>query len=748
MAGLRTFQVTVAPGRSLFCDRRRRFLARVLALGFVRAGGLVPLVCLLLAAAWSGPSLEAQGFVTTVAGNGATAYFGEGLVATSAGLQGPSGLAVDSAGNIFIADGGSRIRKVTIASGLIHTVAGSTTGTPNLGFSGDGGPATSAAMMGLGSVFQGVAVDAQNNFYIADVLNHRIRKVDANGIITTFAGSGQVLGGGSGQATTVSLFNPHGVAVDAQGNVYIADTSHSRVLKVTPSGQATIIAGTGTQGFSGDGGPATAAQLALPHNVFVAPNGTIYIADGGNNRVRKIDGAGVITTVAGNGTVFFTGDGGLGPNAGVNGPKGLAVDGAGNLYIADSNDRIRKVDAAGIITTAVGNGAFVDPFKDGDPPLETRIIAPKGIVIDAQGTLYFADSGFSRVRKVGTTKPARTITGTFTSLSFTVPAGATNKPTQLVQVGSSADVLTFTPSATSTGGSWLSVTATATRTPTSIRITLDPTGLAAGVYDGTVTLAPAEPQDIPLVVFVTLTVTPAAPVEGAPTLSEGGVVNGASFAPFPNPIAAGEIVALFGTNFAAETLQAATVPLPTTLGNAQVLMNGIAAPLFFVSAGQINAQVPWQLAGNRTINVRVVTGNVQSNTAATSFLEGSPGIFLLPQTTTAIVSHVDGSLVSAGNPASRGEVVILYATGLGPVTNTPASGAAGPGDPLARVIANAVVQVGGNTFATVHFAGLSPGFVGLYQMNIQLPNDAPVGDAVNVQVFSGGVSNVATIAIR
>ncbi len=727
---------------------RRRCVARVHALRFARACGFfLPFSLLLAAISWTAPSLRAQGFVTTVAGNGATAYFGEGLVATSVGLQDPSGLAVDAAGNLYLADGGSRIRKITIASGVINTVAGSTSAAPNLGFSGDGGPATSAAMLGTG-IFQGVAVDAQNNFYFADILNNRVRKVDANGIITTFAGSGQLLGDTNGQATTVPLFNPHGVAVDAQGNVYIADTGHSKVLKVSPAGQATTIAGTGVQGFSGDGGAASAAQLALPRNVFVAPNGTVYISDYGNNRVRKIDGAGVITTVAGNGDVQFTGDGGPGPNAGVSGPLGLALDAAGNLYIADNgHDRIRKVDTTGIITTAVGNSAFVDPFKDGNLATETRIIAPKGIAIDAQGTLYFSDSGFHRVRKVGATKPGKKITGSFSSLSFTVPVGSTTKPTQLVQIGSSSDALTFTPSATAAGGSWLSVTASATTTPTSIRITLDPTGLAAGVYDGTVKLTPAEPQDIALNVFVTLTVTPAAPIEGAPALLDGGVVNGASFAPFPNPIAAGAIVALFGSNLAADTVEASTVPLPTTLGATQVLMNGIAAPLFFVSTGQINAQVPWQLAGNGTINVRVVNANQPSNTAVPSLLDGSPGIFTLPGTATAIITHADGSLVTTASPAARGEVVILYAAGLGPVTNAPASGAAGPSDPLARVVANALVQVG-DKFATVLFAGLSPGFVALYQMNIQLPNDAPLGDAVNLQVYSGGISNVATMAIR
>lgn len=306
----------------------------------------------------SPPALLAQGFVSTVAGNGATAAFGENMQATSAGLAMPQGLAFDRDGNLLIADNGSRIRKVNFESGVINTVAGSTTGTPNLGFSGDGGPATSAAMLGQG-IFQGVAADAQGNFYFADILNHRVRKVDANGIITTFAGTGAVFG-------ESSLFNPHGVATDSQGNVYIADTSHSRVLKVTPSGVSATIAGTGVQGFSGDGGPATAAQLAQPCTVMVDKNGNVYIGDYGNNRVRKVNGAGIITTVAGNGSVLFTGDGGPGPSAGVSLPLGMAMDNAGNLYIADNgHDRIRKVDTAGIITTYVGSGEPVAGFEDG-----------------------------------------------------------------------------------------------------------------------------------------------------------------------------------------------------------------------------------------------------------------------------------------------------------------------------------------------------------------------------------------------
>jgi uncharacterized protein (TIGR03437 family) len=688
----------------------------------------------------SPPALLAQGFVSTVAGNGATAAFGENMQATSAGLAMPQGLAFDRDGNLLIADNGSRIREVNFESGVINTVAGSTTGTPNLGFSGDGGPATSAAMLGQG-IFQGVAADAQGNFYFADILNHRVRKVDANGIITTFAGNGAVIG-------ESSLFNPHGVATDSQGNVYIADTSHSRVLKVTPSGVSATIAGTGVQGFSGDGGPATAAQLAQPCTVMVDKNGNVYIGDYGNNRVRKVNGAGIITTVAGNGSVLFTGDGGPGPSAGVSLPLGMAMDNAGNLYIADNgHDRIRKVDTAGIITTYVGSGEPVAGFEDGKEATKTRLFAPKDVVIDANGDLYFSDSGFNRVRKVSSTRPGKSLTGTFTSLSFNAAAGQVASPQQLVLIGSSSTPLSFTTSVTASGA-WLTATPGNGTTPVNVRVVANPAGLAAGVYDGTVKLTPTEPQDIPLTVFVTLTVNPPAPVAGTPALPLGSVVNGASFAPFPNAIAAGAIVALFGRNLAAATVQAETIPLPTTLGATQVLMNGVAAPLFFVSAGQINAQVPWSLHGNKQVNVRVVNGNLSSNTEVSSFSDGSPGIFMLPGTTTAIVTHgADGSLVTTASPAARNEVLVLYATGLGPVTNTPASGAAGPGGPLARLRAIPVVTIG-SKFATVHFAGLAPGFVALYQMNIQVPVDAPLGEAVGVQVFANGVSNVANIAVK
>ena len=334
--------------------------------------------------------------ITTVAGtgeigDGAGGFSGDGGPATAAQLNLPQGVAVDGAGNLYIADARNhRIRKVD-ASGIITTVAGTgEIGGGAGGFSGDGGPATAAQL----NLPQGVAVDGAGNLYIADARNHRIRKVDASGIITTVAGTGEIGGGAGGfsgdggPATAAQLNLPQGVAVDGAGNLYIADARNHRIRKVDASGIITTVAGTGeigggAGGFSGDGGPATAAQLNFPQDVAVDGAGNLYIAD---RLILKVDASGIITTVA-------AGTGEIG--------DGVAVDGDSNVYIVDRQaHRILKVDSTGARSTVVVR-SFPGGFSgDGGPATAAQLNLPQGVAVDGAGNLYIADTYNHRIRKL------------------------------------------------------------------------------------------------------------------------------------------------------------------------------------------------------------------------------------------------------------------------------------------------------------------------------------------------------------
>jgi hypothetical protein len=316
-----------------------------------------------------------DGIITTVAGNGYVnpstygtyegGYSGDGGPATNAELYYPQGVAVDTFGNLFIADSANqRIRELG-TGGVISTVAGNGT----YGYFGDGGPAINAELDDP----QGVAVDALGNVFIADTDNQRIREMRTDGVITTVAGNGtQGHSGDGGAATNAELNNPSGVAVDAFGNVFIADTDNQCIREVGTDGIITTVAGGGTNGL-GDGGPATNAELSDPSGVAVDASGNLFIADYYNNRIREVGTNGIITTVAGDGIGGYSGDGGAATNAELNTPMcyydpyggsfcswppmTVAVDSAGNLFIADTgNYRIRKVGADGIITTVAGDG--------------------------------------------------------------------------------------------------------------------------------------------------------------------------------------------------------------------------------------------------------------------------------------------------------------------------------------------------------------------------------------------------------
>ena len=259
---------------------------------------------------------------------------------------------------------------------VIQTVAGNGTA----GYGGDTGLAISAELNG--SV--GVAEDAAQNLYIADTGNNRIRKVDTSGVITTIAGNGNAgYSGNQGHATGAELHSPAGIAVDATGNLYIAYTGNHVIRKVDTSGVITTIAGNGAEGYSGDNGAATSATLHAPASVAVDGAGNLYIADSGNNRIREVNTSGIITTIAGDGTAGYSGDSGAATNAELNYPSGIAIDGTGNLYIADAgNNRVREVSATGIITTVAGDGT-AGFSGDNGAAASAELNNPAGVTIDA-----------------------------------------------------------------------------------------------------------------------------------------------------------------------------------------------------------------------------------------------------------------------------------------------------------------------------------------------------------------------------
>jgi len=339
----------------------------------------------------------ANTIITTVAGTGTASFAGDGGPATNAALNSPLSVALDAAGNLYIADtANNRIRRVG-TNGVIATVAG----TNAFGFSGDGGAATNARLNGP----TGVALDAAGNLYIADNANNRIRRVAANGLITTVAGTNASGFSGDGGAATNALLNgPTSVAVDATNNFYIADNANSRLRRVGTNGLINTVAGNNSNpsGDTGDGGPAVSASLYYPFAVTLDATGNLYTA--GLQRVRKVGANGFITTVAGTNADGFAGDGGAATNALFYDPFGVACDPRGNLYVADqSNNRIRMVDTNGLITTVAGDGPSpgMGAYSgDGGAATNAGLNLPYGLAVDAAGNLYIADAGNHRVREV------------------------------------------------------------------------------------------------------------------------------------------------------------------------------------------------------------------------------------------------------------------------------------------------------------------------------------------------------------
>jgi predicted amidohydrolase len=359
----------------------RNVLTRSLLAGVVSVLGLLLFRPFPLAADQE-PLQPEPGTLVVVAGTGQSGYAGDGGPATQARLNAADGLAVDARGNLFIADWrNNRVRKVG-PEGIITTYA-----------RGLNGPTF-------------VACDTGGNLFIADELNHRVRKVSRDGTITTVAGGGKPVSGNGdgGPAVDARLFYPHGLALDREGNLFISDWGNTdaplrpRIRRVSPDGTITTVAGTGTLGHSGDGGPATQAKISIPVGLATDAMGNLYFAEPGNflggagSRVRRVSREGIITTVAGTGQDGSSGDGGPATQARLNWPVGVAVDSAGNLFITEVlGHRVRKVSPEGIISTVAGGGTAL-PSVEGAPAGSVALGALIGIVVDAAGNLYVADS--------------------------------------------------------------------------------------------------------------------------------------------------------------------------------------------------------------------------------------------------------------------------------------------------------------------------------------------------------------------
>jgi len=771
-----------------------------------------------------------NGVITTVAGNGAAGFSGDNGPATSAQLSAPTGIAVDSAGNLYIADfDNNRVRKVS--NGVIATVAGNGT----QGFSGDNGSATSAGLY----YPAGVAVDSAGNLYIADYYNNRIRKV-SNGVISTVAGGGSSFGdngpatsaqlnfpesvavdsagnlyipiasnclvrkvsggvitavagngtwgfsGDNGPATSAQLSGPAAIAVDSAGSLYIADAYNNRIRKVS-GGVITTVAGTGAQGFSGDNGPATSAQLNGPNAIAVDSAGNLYIADTGNNRVRKVSN-GVIATVAGNGTLGFSGDKGPATNAQLYYPEGVAVDSAGNLYIADAyNNRIRKV-SNGVITTVAGNGAFGISGDDG-PATSGQLYKPSGVAVDSAGNLYIADTQDNRIRKVSngviTTIAGDGIpgfsgdNGPATGANLAAPSGVAVDSAGNVYIADTDNnrirILTPTGPACPYSVSPTTLQAPASGGNLTLGIQTAPActwavsglpgwiavlGAFSGIGSASVTLVAAPNSGAALsatiaIAGVSVTIAqPAAATGPLPTIKS--VVNAGSF--IGGPVSPGEMVTIFGSGIGPATAAgAATDPatgkLATTIGGVQVLFNGVPAPMIYASGTQVSAVVPYEMApvANPSVWIEYV-GQVSSAYQLNS-VTAAPGIFT--QDSSGIgpgaILNQDNSRNGPGHAAAKGSIVQVYMTGEGQtspqgVTGKMTTATLPPPQVTPAPLQPVRVFINGEQVSYT-YAGEAPGMVaGVMQVNVQIPANAPSGP-LSIQVSVGGSMSQSGITV-
>ena len=364
-----------------------------------------------------------------IAGTGEAGYSGDGGPATEAQLYDPTGLAVDGEGNVYVVDRGNQRIRRINADGVVTMIAG----TGEVGHGSDGGPATETPL----SFPNDVMVDGAGNVYVAE---DRVLRIDPEGIITTIAGTGEHgFGGDGGPATEAQFGRAHSIVLDEVGNIYVTDRDNNRIRRIDPDGIITTIAGTGERGFAGDGGPATEAQFNRLYGLALDGTGNLYVADRWNNRIRRIDPEGIVTTFAGNGEWGTGGDGGPATEAQLPSPYAVAVDGTGNVFVGGSGCVVRRIDPEGTITTIAGIvSGGCEYGGDGGPATEAQLNYPHGLAADGAGNLYVADRFNLRIRVVRPAGERNPITHEFPQFAN---GGSTVSDLVLVNV----DTKTVTP---------------------------------------------------------------------------------------------------------------------------------------------------------------------------------------------------------------------------------------------------------------------------------------------------------------
>lgn len=585
-----------------------------------------------LCAAQTPPSFT----ITTVVGTGTAGFTGDAAAANAAQVNFPMSITRSTAGTLYIADTFNVRLRTVQTDGVIRTVAG--TGTR--GFSGDGAAATAALI----SAPYGIAVDAAGNIYFSDSQNNMVRKISTTGTITRIAGIGvQGYGGDGGNAVDALLNLPTGLTVDPAGNVFVADTQNHRIRRIGTDGKIATVLGTGQPNFDADsdGKPGDQVPIFYPEGVALDSAGNLYVADTFNHRIRKLTTLGIASTVVGNGTPAFRGDGGQAKAASLNYPRGVFVDASGNILIADSiNNRIRMVTENGVIRTIAGTGLFGDAGDNG-PATGALFRYPRAVISNGSGGYLVLDTDNHRIRQL-------------------------------------------------------------------------------------------------------------TPIPQAPAINREGVVSSTAFGGF-RTAARGSWLEIYGSNLAQGTREWASSDFtdgkaPTSLAGTSVTIGGRAAFVAYISPTQVNVQVPDTLPpGQHDVVVKSPLGTSAASNITIN--EVQPGLFAPPSLASggrqyAGVILADGSLASVTPSKVRpGDTVTLYGIGFGSVAPNLAAGE------IVRNANSVVLPLQfffGDAPATVTYAGLAPGTLGLYQINLVVPQIAP-GDAIPLRFKLNGADGAQSL---